>query len=63
AIYPTPNSVSNRFFQNVLNQSSEPGEIPDPPEWSASRETNLVSQPIILKNIQNNWSIDLTSRR
>jgi hypothetical protein len=51
AIYPTPFSVSNRFFQNFLNRAAKP-ENPDPPERPASREANQSSQPIILKKLQ-----------
>mgnify|MGYP001811256600 CR=1 FL=1 len=51
------------FFSKRFEPEWQSREIPDPPEWAASRETVLVSQPIILKKLQNNWPIDLTPRR
>jgi hypothetical protein len=51
------------FFAKRFEPKWPTREIPDPPEWAASREADLVSQPIILKKLQNNWLIDLTPRR
>ena len=57
AIYPTSNSVSNRFFQNFLTEPAKP-ENPEAPELAASREAAKVSQVIISKKLQNDYLSD-----
>jgi len=50
AIYPTSNSVSNRFFQNFLTQRRTKEE-PRTGELAASKETTKPCQAILSKKV------------
>ncbi|WP_231732271.1 hypothetical protein, partial [Caulobacter sp. CCH9-E1] len=62
AIYPTSNSVSNRFFK-LFEPDRRTLEIQEAPEWRACREANQASQEVISRRSQNLYLTNPSSRR